>query len=127
MKSNSTGNEGILYNNGTALVENSIFIGNYTRWGSLTNDRMLKVNNCTLRDNVGYDGKSTYKFGASIATNTGAADYYSSYGLDGLVTIITNSTFINNDQNDIYQNQGDLEVTNCNFINNTGIYIMVKN
>ena len=79
-KSESTGNFGAgIYNNGTTLVVNSIFVGNYARWGTLTNDRIMKVNNCTIRDNKGYDGTSTYKYGSGIATNTGSADYYSEY------------------------------------------------
>lgn len=122
-KSDSTGNEGILYNNGTAVVENTIFENNYARWGSVTNDRILKINNCTIRNNYGYDGTSTYKYGSAIATNTGSADFYNPYGMDGLKTEVTNCTFINNDQSDIWQGQGDLLVENNNFINSTGIYI----
>ena len=127
LKSDSTGNFGAgIYNNGTTLVVNSIFVGNYARWGTLTNDRIMKVNNCTIRDNKGYDGTSTYKYGSGIATNTGSADYYNEYGVNGLETEVTNCTFINNDQTDIWQGQGDLVVSNSKFINSTGIYIEGK-
>ena len=122
-KSNTTGNFGAgIYNNGTASVTNSLFKDNLARWGTLTNDGIIDIVNCTFRDGISYDGSSTYKFGSGIAANTGGASFSNPYDLDGLVTNVINCTFINNEQTDIYVGLGNLFVNNCNFNQSTGIY-----
>ena len=124
-KSSSTGNDGAgIYNNGTAIVENSQFIKNAARWGTVTNDHILNITNCTFKDGISYDLGSTYKMGSGIAIDTGDADFYNTYTIDGIVTIIKNCNFENNSQTDIYQGKnGDLLVDECNFNKSTGITI----
>ena len=126
-KASSTGNFGAgIYNNGTAIVLNSQFIGNIARWGTITNDKIIDIINCTIKDGKAYNAASTYKFGSGIASNTGRADYFNIHGISGLVTNIINSTFINNQQTDIYQSEGNLYVDNCIFNKSTGIYVTGK-
>ncbi len=123
-KSSGTGNFGAgIYNNGTAIVENSQFIKNAARWGTITNDHIITINNCTLRDGISYDLSSTYKYGSGVASNTGSADYYNRYRIYGIITNINNCLFENNGQTDIYQAEGNLTVTNSVFNNATGIYL----
>ena len=123
-KAGTTGNFGAgIYNNGTALVVNSQFIKNAGRWGTLTNDAIIDIINCTFREGKAYQAGSGYKFGSGIAANTGSAAYGSSYEIVGLVTNIINCTFNDNQQTDIYAGSGNLYVNNCNFNKSTGIYI----
>ena len=123
-KSVSMGNFGAgLYNNGTALVENSLFYKNAARWGTVTSDGNLTMINCTLKDNIGYDGSSTYKYGAGIAVDTGKADYYQPYVMENVNTVILNSTFINNQMTDIYVANSSLVVDGCLFNASTGIFL----
>jgi len=123
-KSSGTGNFGAgIYNNGTAVIENSQFIKNAARWGTITNDHIITVNNCTLRDGISYDLASTFKFGSGIASNTGGADYYNLYEIEGIATIINNSHFENNGQSDVYLGYGNLSVINSIFDYSTGIVI----
>ena len=126
-KGSSTGNYGAgIYNNGTAIVLNSQFIGNIARWGTITNDKIIDIINCTIKDGKAYNAASTFKFGSGIASNTGGSDYFNPYGISGLVTNVINSTFINNQQTDIYQREGNLYVDNCIFNKSTGIYVTGK-
>jgi len=123
-KSSGTGNFGAgIYNNGTALIENSKFIKNAARWGTITNDHIITINNCTLRDGISYDLGSTYKYGSGIASNTGSADYYNRYRIYGIITNINNCQFENNGQTDVYQAEGNLTLTNSTFNNATGVYL----
>ena len=123
-KSESTGNFGAgIYNNGTAVIVNSIFRNNFARWGTITNDRIMNITNCTLQNNSAYGGGSTFKYGSGIAVNSGAADFFNPYGLSGLQTNIRDCTFIGNRQTDIYSISSALNVTNNTFDNCTGIYI----
>ena len=123
-KSSGTGNFGAgIYNNGTAIVENSQFIKNAARWGTITNDHIITINNCTLRDGISYDLSSTYKYGSGIASNTGSADYYNRYRIYGIITNINNCIFENNGQTDVYQAEGNLTLTNSTFNNATGVYL----
>lgn len=120
-KSSGTGNFGAgVYNNGTAIIENSQFIKNAARWGTITNDNIITVNNCTLQDGISYNLSSTYKYGSGFAYNTGKADYFNPYDCP-TSNIITNCTFIRNDGTDIYANNGNLTVTCSQFINSTRI------
>ena len=121
-KSSSTGNDGIIYNNGTATILNSLFDHNYARWSTILNDNNLTVINTTLSNNIGYDGKSEYKYGAGIGFNTGYADFYAP-GYFLTYNKIINCTFFNNDQTDICGYAGNMELSGCKFINSTGIYI----
>ena len=126
-KSSSTGNFGAgIYNNGTAVVINSTFQHNYARWGTITNDKNLTIINSTIRDNIGYDGGSTFKTGSGIAINTGRSDFFDGYDIDSIVTIIDGCTFINNDQLDISADEGNLNVTNCVFNKSTGIVVPTR-
>ena len=121
-KSSGTGNFGAgIYNNGTALIENSQFIKNAARWGTITNDHIITVNNC--RDGISYDLASTFKFGSGIASNTGDADYYNLYDIKGILTIINNTHFENNGMSDVYISIGNLTVKNSVFNYSTGITI----
>ena len=122
-KSSSTGNMGVIYNNGTMTIENSIFDHNAGRWGVILNDYKLDIKDSTLKNGVSYDLASTYKFGSGIASNSGQADGTHPYTVEDVETNITNITFENNGQIDIYQGVGTLNVNNCNFLNSTGIYI----
>jgi len=127
-KSKSTGNMGIIYNNGTALIQNSIFNNNYARWGTILNDKNLTVINTTLKNNIGYDGNSGYKMGSGIAIDSGSADFYNEYTNDNITTVIYNCTFINNDQLDVYQGRsGFLTIDQCIFNKSTGIYLVSNN
>ena len=121
-KSSSTGNDGIIYNNGTTTIINSIFNHNYARWGTILNDKNMTITNTTLSNNIAYDGKSLYKYGAGIAYNTGGSDFYLP-GYFLTYTDINNCTFINNDQTDIYGFAGNLNAIGNKFINSTGIWI----
>ena len=121
-KSSSTGNYGAgLYNNGTATVINSTFQNNYARWGSVTNDKNLTLINSTIRDNIGYNGGSTFKTGSGITINTGGTDFFNQGDIDGIVTVIDGCYFTNNDQLDIYVDEGIANITNCVFNKSTGI------
>ncbi|WP_288652946.1 hypothetical protein, partial [uncultured Methanosphaera sp.] len=123
-KSNTTGNFGAgIYNNGTASVTNSLFKDNLARWGTLTNDGIIDIINCTFRDGKSYDGGSTFKFGTAIVANSGGANYAITYEVLGLVTNVINCTFYNNEQTDIYGGSGNLYVKDCNFNHSTGIYM----
>ena len=123
-KSSSTGNFGAgIYNNATAVVINSTFQNNYARWGTITNDKNLTIINSTIRDNIGYDGGSSYKSGPAIVSNTGGADFYNQYEVLGLITIINGCTFTNNSQNDIYIDGGIVNITNNVFNKSTGIIV----
>ena len=123
-KSNSTGNYGAgIYNNGTATIINSIFQKNYARWGTITNDKNLTIINSTIRDNIEYDGGSTYKTGTGITANTQSTNFYANLTMDNVTTVVDRCTFINNDQLDIYLDQSNINITNCVFNNSTGIYI----
>ena len=122
-KSSSTGNYGAgIYNNGTAVVINSTFHHNYGRWGTITNDKNLTIINSTIRDNIGYDGGSTYKSGSGIAINTGSSDFFQSHDIVGIITVIDGCYFTNNDQLDISAGKGNLNITNCVFNRSTGLY-----
>jgi hypothetical protein len=102
-KSISTGNDGIIYNNGTAIIMDSLFNHNYARWGTILNDKNLTVINTTLQNNIGYDGRSGYKYGTGIAVDSGEADYFVQYDNENIITIIQNCKFTNNEQTDICQ------------------------
>ncbi|OED30033.1 right-handed parallel beta-helix repeat-containing protein [Methanosphaera sp. WGK6] len=121
-KSDSTGNAGIIYNKGTAYVYNSLFTDNYARWGSVTNDKIISVINCTFRNGKAYDGSSGYKFGPGVAMNTGTLDYYTVYNVDDVQTLVENCTFENNDQCDIYIGFGQATIRGNIFNKSTGIY-----
>lgn len=121
-KSSSTGNFGAgLYNNGTAVVKNCTFQGNYARWGTVTNDKILNITNCTFKDNIGYDAGSTFKSGCGISINTGGADFYNIGDIYDIQTNIKNCSFINNDQMDIYADLGHVNITGNVFDHSTGI------
>ena len=123
-KANTTGNFGPgIYNNGTALVVNSQFIKNAARWGTVTNDAILDIINCTFREGKAYKAASTFKFGSGIAANSGDANYYGTYDVIGLITNIINCTFNDNQQTDIYAGSGNLLINGCNFNHSTGIYM----
>ena len=125
-KAGTTGNFGAgIYNNGTALVVNSQFIKNAGRWGTLTNDAIIDIINCTFREGKAYQAGSGYKFGSGIAANTGNAAYGTQYDIR-VVTNIINCTFNDNQQTDIYAGSGNLYVNNCNFNKSTGIFIEGK-
>ena len=122
-KSSSTGNNGIIYNNGTATILNSLFNHNYARWGTILNDNNITMINTTLSNGIGYDGKSGYKYGSGFACNSGGADFY----LPGFFLTynnIINCTFIKNDQSDIYGYQGNIYAYGNKFINSTGIRLI---
>ncbi|MDD6286670.1 MAG: right-handed parallel beta-helix repeat-containing protein [Methanobacteriaceae archaeon] len=121
-KSDSTGNMGIIYNNGTAYLNNLLFTDNYARWGTVTNDHILYIANSTLMNGKGYDGTSGFKNGPGIYVNTGTADYYRQYKVTDIYTSIENCTFINNNQCDINIGSGDVSIIGNKFINSTGIY-----
>ena len=75
-KASTTGNYGAgIYNNGTATIFNSTFQNNYARWGTITNDKIMNVTNCTIRDNIAYDGASTFKTGSGITQSTSNTDF----------------------------------------------------
>ena len=121
-KSSSTGNYGAgVYNNGTSTVMNSLFQKNYARWGTITNDKNMTIINSTIRDNIGYNGGSTYKTGSGITINTGGTDYFNPGEIGGIVTVIDNCYFTNNDQLDIYVDEGYANITNCVFNKSTGV------
>ena len=123
-KSSSTGNEGSgIYNNGTAIISNSTFQNNYARWGTILNDGQLTISNSIIQDNIAYDGSSTYKYGAGIATDSSKADFYNIYITDTIQTIIDNCTFINNGQTDVWSGNSNLIINNSLFKNSTGIYL----
>ncbi|PAV07814.1 beta strand repeat-containing protein [Methanosphaera cuniculi] len=123
-KSNSTGNYGAgVYNNGTATIINSTFQKNYARWGTITNDKNLTIINSTIRDNIGYDGGSTFKTGSAITINTGSTTFDVTYNVTSITTIIDGCYFTNNDQLDIYADEGDLNITNSIFNKSTGIVV----
>ena len=121
-KSTSSGNEGIVYNNGTATILNSYFHDNYARWGTICNDKKITVINTTLERNEAYDGGSEFKYGAGIAYNTGGADFYNPYVINTDTTII-NCTFNNVDQASVFGIFGNLTLTGNKFINTTGVKI----
>ena len=122
-KSMSTGNEGIIYNNGTTTIKDSLFEHNYVRWGSVLNDKKLTVLNTTFKENIGYDGRSGYKMGTGIAADSGGADYFNVYNSTNVITTIENCEFINNEQCDIFQGiNGNLFINNSTFNKSTGIY-----
>ncbi|WP_308574601.1 Ig-like domain-containing protein [uncultured Methanosphaera sp.] len=126
-KSSSTGNTGVgVYNNGTCIIINSTFQKNYARWGSVTNDNNLTVINSIFRDNIGYDGASTYKAGTGIAINTGRHNFADVYDVFNIQTVIDGCTFINNDQADIHFDESTLNITNSKFSKLTGIFSMHK-
>ena len=122
-KSSGTGNDGIIYNNGTAYLDNIEMINNLARWGSILNDHVLYINNSLLRNNTAYDGASTYKFGAGIASDSGSADYYNEYKIEGIVTVIDNCTFMDIDQLSVFQASGNLTINNSLFNKTTGILL----
>ncbi|OED30034.1 Ig-like domain repeat protein [Methanosphaera sp. WGK6] len=121
-KSDSTGNAGIIYNNGTAYVYNSLFTDNYARWGSVTNDRDLSVINCTFRNGIAYDGNSGFKSGTGIYMNTGSLDYFVVYDVEGIKTLVENCTFENNQQCDVHIGFGQATIRGNVFNKSTGIY-----
>ncbi|WP_455644925.1 Ig-like domain repeat protein [Methanosphaera sp.] len=121
-KSDSTGNAGIIYNNGTAYVYNSLFTDNYARWGSVTNDRDLSVINCTFRNGIAYDGGSGFKSGTGIYMNTGSLDFFTVYDVDDIQTLVENCTFENNQQCDIHIGFGQATIRENTFNQSTGIY-----
>ncbi|MBR3214388.1 MAG: hypothetical protein IKF79_07770, partial [Methanosphaera sp.] len=98
-KSSSTGNYGAgLYNNGTATIINSLFANNYARWGTVTNDENLTMINTTIRDNIDYDGGSTYQTGSGLVVNTTGTDFYDDgTTIKPLSLYIDGCTFINNE------------------------------
>lgn len=123
-KSTGTGNFGAaIYNNGTAYVNNILVTENYARWGTITNDRLLYLTNSTIRNNIGYDGKSSYKFGTGVYANTEKADYYTMTEIKGVLTFVDNCVFEGNDQCDINTARSNISVNNCTFNNSCGIYI----
>jgi len=122
-KSESTGNDGIIYNNGTAIIQNSLFDKNYARWGQILNDKQLTIINSTIKNGIPYDGNSAYNSGTGVASNSGTFDFYSQYQVDGVKTYVYNSTFINNTY-DIYQGIGDLIVEGNIFNQSSGIYAL---
>ena len=123
-KSNTTGNYGAgIYNNGTCTIINSTFQKNYARWGTVTNDKQLTIINSTIRDNIGYDGGSTFKTGSGITQNTKSTSYGETYNVTGIITIIDGCTFINNDQLDVYADEGILNLTNNVFNKSSGIVV----
>ena len=119
-KSSSTGNDGIFYNIGDAIVQNTLFDNNYARWGSILNDNKITLINTTFSNNEGYAGSSTYKYGAGFAYNSGGADYFNP-GSHQTINEVINCTFINNDQSDIFGFYGPVNVTGNTFINSTGL------
>ena len=121
-KSSSTGNYGAgIYNNGTAIIINSTFQKNYARWGTITNDKNLTIINSTIRDNIAYDGGSTFKTGSGITINTGSTTYGEDTRISNIVTQIDGCIFINNDQLDIYSDEGSTNITNNIFNKSTGV------
>ncbi|WP_455646137.1 beta strand repeat-containing protein [Methanosphaera sp.] len=121
-KSDSTGNSGIIYNNGTTYVYNSLFTDNYARWGVIANDKILNVINSTFRNGIGYDGASGFKSGTGIYMNTGSLDYYTVYNVDDIQTLVENCTFENNQQCDIHIGFGQATIRGNVFNQSTGIY-----
>ena len=121
-KSSSTGNYGSgIYNNGTATIINSTFQKNYARWGTITNDKKLTIINSTIRDNMGYDGGSTYKTGAGITINTESTDFYANLTIENVETVVDGCIFINNSQSDIYADTGSASIKNNIFNRSQGI------
>jgi len=98
-KSSTTGNYGAgLYNNGTATIINSLFDGNYARWGTVTNDENLTMINTTIKNGINYDGGSTYVTGSGLTLNTSGTDFFD----DGITSktlsvYIDGCTFIDNE------------------------------
>ena len=124
LKSTTYGNFGAaVYNNATAIINNSFIIDNYARWGSLTTDKSMYVYNTYLARNIGYDGTSTYKNGPTIYANTGNANFYNPYGTEGLLLHVENCTFEDNQHVDITYGNVSSEIINNVFNHSTGIYI----
>ena len=123
-KSSSTGNYGAgIYNNGTATIINSVFKNNYARWGTVTNDKNMTIINSTIRDNIGYDGGSTYKTGSGITINTASTNFYEGGNVENVTTVIDGCTFTNNDQLDIYADKSNNIIKNNLFNKSKGIVI----
>ena len=119
-KSSSTGNDGIIYNNGTAIIQNTLFNHNYARWGTVLNDNKITIINTTFSNGIAYDGASTFKYGSGFAFNSGGSDFYN---LGNIYTDneVYNCTFINNEQADIYGLAGKLIADGNKIINSSGI------
>ena len=123
-KGSTTGNYGAgIYNNGTAIIINSTFQKNLARWGTITNDKNMTIINSTIRDNIGYNGGSSYKSGSGIAINTENSNFFESVDLSGINTIIDGCYFTNNDQIDIYGDLSQNTIINNVFNKSTGITI----
>ena len=126
-KSSSSGNMGIIFNKGTTTITNSNFHDNYARWGTILNNNKLTITNSILQNNIGYDGGSTYKYGAGIAYNTAGSDFFSNdTSIKNIETNIFNNTFINCDQTSIYGHDGDVTIIGNTFKDTTGIRIGKK-
>ena len=124
LKSTSTGNFGAaIYNNATAIINNSFVMDNIARWGSVTTDKTMYVYNTYFARNIGYDGTSTYKNGPSIYANTGNADFLVSYDTEGLLLHVENCTFEDNEHVDITYGKVNSRIINNVFNHSTGIYI----
>lgn len=124
LKATTTGNFGAaVYNNATAIINNSVVINNYARWGSVTTDKTMYVYNTYFANNKGYDGSSGYKNGPTIYANTGNADYYNAYDSEGLLLHVENCTFENNQHVDITYGKASSVIINNIFNNSCGIYL----
>ena len=121
-KASTTGNYGAgIYNNGTATIINSTFQNNYARWGTITNDKIMNVTNCTIRDNIAYDGASTYKTGSGITQSTSDTNFYEEgTNMWDIFLIVDGCTFIGNQQADIIGS--NVVIRNSIFNKSVGIY-----
>jgi hypothetical protein len=128
LKATTTGNFGAaVYNNATAVINNSVVINNLARWGSVTTDKTLYVYNTYFANNIGYDGSSTYKNGPTIYANTGNADFYAAYDTEGLLLHVEGCTFEDNQHVDITYGKASSVILNNIFNHSTGIYLTAGN
>ena len=123
-KSATTGNFGAaVYNNATAIVNNSVIYHNYARWGSVTTDKTMYVYNTKFSENIGYDAGSGYKNGPTVYANTGNADFFNAYDSEGLLLHVENCTFTENEHCDINFGKASARIINNVFNASTGVYI----
>jgi len=123
-KSATTGNFGAaVYNNATAIINNSVIYHNYARWGSVTTDKTMYVYNTRFSENIGYDAGSGFKNGPTLYANTGNADFFNAYDSEGLLLHIENCTFTENEHCDINFGNASARIINNTFNASTGVYI----
>ena len=123
-KSATTGNFGAaVYNNATAIINNSVIYHNYARWGSVTTDKTMYVYNTKFSENIGYDAASGYKNGPTVYANTGNADFFNAYDSEGLLLHVENCTFTENEHCDINFGKASARIIGNTFNGSTGVYL----